>query len=126
MQLDYIDKINEFGDDLVRLYNFDSVQAKKFRDLIQQHILTNKKELDLKTVDFIEARNCNLIFLISDEDFGIITKDKKTFFCVLTTEGYQRMISLLAPFCAKETQGFQYLYDIDTHTDFLFSPAGTW
>jgi hypothetical protein len=67
MLLDYIDKINEFGDNIVRLYDFDRSQADKFR-----------------------------------------------------------LISLLAPFCKKETKGYQWLYDVDSKTDFLFSPGGTW
>jgi len=72
MQLDYIDKINEFGDNIVRLYDFDSLQAIKFQQILQQKILVDKKHLDLSTVDFIQARNCNLILRISDEDSGIV------------------------------------------------------
>jgi hypothetical protein len=36
------------------------------------------------------------------------------------------MVALLDPFCNKETKGYQWLYDIDSDIDFLFSPAGTW
>ena len=126
MQLDYIDKINEFGDNIVRLYAFDSSQADKFRQIVKQIILTDKKQLDLSTVDFIQERNCNLILRISDEDLGIIKSGKKKFICDLTIEGYERMVSLLEPFCKRETKGYQWLYDIDSQTDFLFSPGGTW
>ena len=126
MQLDYIDKINEFGDNIVRLYDFDSSQANKFQQLIQQTILDDKKQLDLSAVDFIQERNCNLILRISDEDLGIVRSGRKKFFCDLTIEGYEHMVSLLNPFCKKETKGYQWLYDIDSSTDFLFSPGGTW
>ena len=126
MQLDYIDKINEFGDNIVRLYDFDRSQAEKFHQIVTKTIITEKQPLDLSTVDFIEERNCNLILRISDEDTGIIRSGKKKFFCDLTIEGYQEMISLLEPFCKKETKGYQWLYDIDSQTDFLFSPGGTW
>ena len=126
MQLDYIDKINEFGDNIVRLYDFDSSQAIKFQQILQQIIVEQKKHLDLSTVDFIEARNCNLILRISDEDTGIIRSGKHKFFCDLTIDGYKHMVSLLEPFCKRETKGYQWLYDIDSQTDFLFSPGGTW
>jgi len=126
MQLDYIDKINEFGDNIVRLYDFDSSQANKFQQLIQQLILDANKQLDLSAVDFIQERNCNLILRISDEDIGIVRSGKKKFFCDLTISGYKHMVSLLNPFCKKETKGYQWLYDIDSSTDFLFSPGGTW
>ena len=126
MQLDYIDKINEFGDNIVRLYDFDRAQADKFRQIVTQSIIVEKKQLDLSTVDFIQARNCNLVLRISDEDEGIWRSTKTKFYCDLTIEGYQLMISLLAPFCKKETKGYQWLYDVDSKTDFLFSPGGTW
>jgi hypothetical protein len=35
------------------------------------------------------------------------------------------MIELLEPFCKKETQGFEYLYDVDNPTDLLFAPTAT-
>ena len=126
MQLDYIDKINEFGDNIIRLYDFDRSQAEKFHQIVAQTIIKDKKQLDLATVDFIQERNCNLILRISNEDIGIIRTGKKKFFCDLTIEGYESMISLLEPFCKKETKGYQWLYDIDSQTDFLYSPGGTW
>jgi hypothetical protein len=126
MQLDYIDNINEYGDNLVRLYNFDSAEANKFRTIVHQTVVLNKKPLDLSTIDFIEARNCRLTLRISDEDEGIITSGKNRFFCDLTIAGYEKMIVLLDQFCTQETKGYQFLYDVDSQTDFLFSPAGTW
>ena len=126
MNLDYIDKTNEYGDNLVRLYNFDMAEAIKFRDAIQQTIIVNKKLLPLTTLDFIQSRNCYLTLRISDEDEGITTPDKVNFVCDLTLKGYEQMILLLEPFCKKETKGYQWLYDIDSQTDFLFSPGGTW
>ena len=126
MKLDYIGNINEFGENLLRLYNFDKSQSIKFRDLIIDTIINRKQKLDLSKVDFIEARNCNLILGLFKTDEGILSVDNKTFYCALTLEGYINMLKLLEPFCKKETKGYQYLYDIDNPTDFLFSPAGTW
>lgn len=126
MQLDYIDRINEYGDNIVRLYDFNSKEADKFRKIVHQTIVLNKEPLELSTIDFIVPRNCNLTLRISAEDEGITTSDKMHFFCDMTIAGYERMIALLQQFCNKETKGYQYLYDIDSQTDFLFSPAGTW
>lgn len=126
MELDYVANVNEFGENVVRLYNFDKSQAIIFRGLIEDSIVKGKKRLDLSKVDFIESRNCNLILGLFESDEGIFSIDEKTFFCALTLEGYINMLKLLEPFCKKETKGYQYLYDIDNPTDFLFSPAGTW
>ncbi len=36
MKLDYIDQINEYGDNLIRLYDFSTTEADKFRKAVQQ------------------------------------------------------------------------------------------
>ncbi|PKP48908.1 MAG: hypothetical protein CVT94_06960 [Bacteroidetes bacterium HGW-Bacteroidetes-11] len=126
MQLDYIDEINEYGDNIVRLYDFDSAEAEKFMKIVHETLVLNKKSLDLSSIKFIVARNCRLTLRIADEDEGISTSDKMQFYCDLTIAGYKQMIGLLEQFCNKETKGYQFLYDIDSQTDFLFSPAGTW
>jgi hypothetical protein len=126
MTLDYIHNMNAYGENIVRLYDFDKTEAKKFRDVILKTIIKEKKDLDLGITDFIRKRNCNLVLRISEEDTGMVTPDRKNFFCDLTIKGYEQMVSLLEPFCAKDTKGYQWLYDIDNETDFLFSPGGTW
>jgi len=125
MELDFIDNINEYGENVVRLYNFDKSQAIKFRDLIKETIVERKQKLVLSQVDFIEIHNCNLILGLFKTDEGIFSVDHKTFYCALTLEGYYTMLKLLEPFCEKDTRGYQYLYDLDNPTDFLFAPAGT-
>ena len=126
MELDYIENVNELDENVVRLYNFDMAEAIKFRDLIKDVIIDKKQKLDLSEVDFIEPRNCNLLFGLFKSDEGILTKDNETFFCILTMEGFMNMVKLLEPFCKKESRGFQYLYDIDNPTDLLFSPSASW
>ncbi len=126
MELDYIKDINEYGENVVRLYNFDKSEATKFRDLIKGVIVEGQQKLDLSLVDFIESRNCNLILGIFKTDEGILTNDNETFYCALTLEGFTTMLKLLEPFCHKDTKSHQYLYELDNPTDFLYSPAGTW
>jgi|TARA_B110000240_G_C13249864_1_gene346963 hypothetical protein len=126
MELDFIKNINEFNDNVVRLYNFDKEEAIKFRDLIEETIINNREKLDLSLVDFIEPRNCNLILALYKTDEGIITNDEKSFYCALTLGSFIDLVDILEPFCIKNTIGHEYLYDIDNPTDFLFSPAGTW
>lgn len=126
MKLDYIDNVNEYGDNIVRLYEFDKLQAIKFRKMLHQTIIKKKTQLDLSTVSFIELRNCNLIIRIADIDDGISTNNKIEFYCDMTLEGYEKLLALIEPYCTKEIKGYQWLYDIDSQTDFLFSPSGTW
>lgn len=125
MRLDYIEDTDEYGDDMVRLYDFKQVESIKFRQFVKDFLDSGEDQINLTEVDFIEPRNCALILCISDEDEGIVTNDGVNFYCNLTRSGYLKMILLLDPFCKRETSGYQYLYDIDSPTDFLFSPAGS-
>ncbi len=125
MEIDYIENFNGLDENLVRLYNFDKKEANKFRDLLEETVINKKQKLNLAEVDFIEARNCNLIFGLFKSDEGILTKDNETFFCILTLESFKNMVKLIEPFCVKESRGHQYLYDVDTPTDLLFCPSAT-
>ena len=126
MKLDFIDNLNGFGDNVVRLYDFNKAESIKFRDTLSTFLSTNTPVLDLGSLDYIEERNCKLSLAIADEDLGIITRDKEIFYCAMTVKGFQEILELLTPFCEKETKGYKMLYDVDSNTDFLFSPAGTW
>lgn len=124
MKLEFLDNVNEYGDQVIRLYNFDKAEAIKFRDIVQKTVIESNMSLDLNTLDFIERMNCKLILHISETDEGILTLDNQTFFCDLTIDGYKNIIQLIEPFCLKESKSFVMLYDVDTQVDFLFSPYG--
>ena len=126
MEIEYLNDINGHDQNIVRLYNFNKAEAILFRDLLKETIIKNRQKLDVSKVDFIESRNCNLIFGLFKSDEGILTKDNETFFCILTLEGFNKMIELIEPFCKKESKGYQYLYDIDNPIDLMFCPSATY
>ncbi|MBE7629427.1 hypothetical protein [Tenacibaculum piscium] len=125
MEVDFIENINGFDENVVRLYNFNKAEAIKFSALLQETIIEKRQKLNLAEIDFIQTKNCNLIFGLFNSDEGILTKDNQTFFCVLTLEGFENMLKLIAPFCQKETRSYQYLYDIDNPTELLFCPSAS-
>ncbi|MBI3233390.1 MAG: hypothetical protein HYZ42_05010 [Bacteroidetes bacterium] len=132
MKLDYIQDIildrnataGEF-DKIMRLYDFDHLQAQLFKDLIQASLSKNNFPIQLHQVEFIEPLNCTLTFRIADENLGITSEDLIHFYCDLTKEGYMEMISFVEPFCDDDS-GYQWLYNVNTPIDFLFSPGGSW
>ncbi len=126
MELDYIENVNGLHENVVRLYNFNKAEAIQFSKLIQETILDKRERLDLSKVEFITPRNCNLILGLFRSNEGILSEDNETFYCILTREGFEEMLRLIAPFCKKESRGYQYLYDIDNPTDLLFSPTASW
>jgi len=117
---------DEVNDQLIRLYDFDAAEAEKFCDSIQHVIINNNQILDLTSLDFIEAVNCNLVLQLFETNEGINTGDNINFTCDLTIAGYLNIIKLCTPFCQNKSRGFAWMYDIDTPIDFLFSPHGTW
>ncbi|ABG58657.1 hypothetical protein [Cytophaga hutchinsonii] len=121
MKLEFLYQINEFDEHAVRLSDFNSAQARAFRDAVQQVVLTEKKALDVHTLDFVESVNCLFTLRIAAEDLGIEEVVGKHLYCDLTTAGYKNMVRLLEPFCNKESKGYEWLYDIDTPIGFLFS-----
>lgn len=126
MKLDYLDKINDRGDSIVRLYDFDFLQVEKLCQNIQHTIIKNKMSLDLTSIEFIQPLNCSLTLRIADNDTGITSQDKRNYFCDLTLKSYEEMILLLEPFCKIETKGYQWLFDLNTQTEFLFTLDGNW
>ena len=52
MKLEYLDKINSYKDDLIRLFDFDCVQAYGFKQLIIQNVIENKQQLDLSILRY--------------------------------------------------------------------------
>lgn len=125
MKLEFLNDINEYGDQVIRLYNFDKTEALRFQTAIKETIIKNNTPLDLNSLEFIEPINCKLILHISETDEGILSMDQKTFFCDLTINGYKNMVKLIEPFCIKETKSFTMLYDLDTEVDFVFAPYGS-
>ena len=133
MKIEFLDDLTAGGRfpyadpmQLVRLYDFDSSEANQLRQVIQKEIIENNKAIELTALDFIQNVNCKVFLIISDTDKGILSKDYIYFSCILTIEKYKEMIFLMEPFCNKDSNGYQWLYDLDTSIDFLFSPGGTW
>ena len=122
MKVEYLENINEYGEHLVKIFDFDKEEAMKFKQAIQETIIDAKRPLVFSTLDFIQHVNCLLVFLICETDEGVSRLDNKTFFCALTIDGYKQMVRLVEPYCNKNTRSYQYLYDIDTEIDLLFSP----
>ncbi|MBE9584347.1 hypothetical protein IM792_07805 [Mucilaginibacter sp. JRF] len=133
MKLEFLNDVSDGGkfpqvvtDQLIRLYDFDSLQADALRQEITSVIIQRGEDLKLSQLKFIEHFNCDLTLHLSDTDTGIIAVDEADFICDLTKGGYENMVNLLEPFCVEAEAGHQWLYEIDTPIDFLFSPDGTW
>ncbi|WP_044218993.1 hypothetical protein [Chitinophaga pinensis] len=77
MKIEFLDDISVGGkfrqvvsNQLVRLYDFDAIQAKIFKEKVNEKILKGSGTLNLSSFDFVELVNCNLVFTISNKDEG--------------------------------------------------------
>lgn len=121
MKLKFLENINEFDEHAIRLNDFDKVQAGMFMQIIHDFTTQSRIIIELSDYEFIEFINCKLTLRLAETDEGIVTEDFIHFFCDLTAGGYAEMEKLILPFCQKETDAFQYLYDLDNPIDFIFS-----
>ena len=121
MKLEFLVHINEFEEHAIRLSDFNSEQARQFKNIIDGFISDHSTAIEIADLDFIEAVNCRLLLRMSEEDFGIRTNDVSQFYCDLTIDAYKNMSRLLEPFGRKESKGYEWLYDLDIPIGLLFS-----
>ena len=62
-------------------------------NIIKTTLIINKTDLELISLDFIEARNCKLTLRLSKEDIGIVEVKNMQFYCDLTYESYLKMVA---------------------------------
>jgi hypothetical protein len=132
MKIEFLDNISNGGrfndvvsDKLIRLFDFDSVEAKKFQKTIKI-LIENEERIVLDSLAFMKPINCSLTLSVDNKNLGIIKSGEKEFECKLTRDAYREMISLIQPFVDHESSGYQWLYDNMADIDFLFSPGGSW
>jgi hypothetical protein len=69
---------------------------------------------------------CRLILKVGSKDEGTIHVSNAVFECILTRATWENAEGLVEPFCEGNLSGYQWLYDLDTDIEFLFSPSGDW
>jgi hypothetical protein len=135
MKLEYLDDISDGGkykdvvsENLIRLFEFNEVEAEKFQFLIKDKILKNKESINLNEVEFIEGVNCSLKLVLSNLNNGIISIGNNNFQCNMNEDSYLAMIEIIEPF-KTDLNGYNWLDDQISQKadiDFLFSPNGGW
>lgn len=121
MKLEFIADVS---DPLVRLYDFDAEGAKLFHAALRNWLEPGDGVLEVSELKFVTAVNCTLSLEIGEER-GIVAEDEGRFRCELPKKSYVAMLALIGPFL-RESNGYQWLYDLNSGIEFLFSPKGNW
>ena len=117
------------AEEIIRLFDFDQVEAHAFQEIIRDQILRKRTSVELSTQSFIDHIDCSLLLRMGGNDRGIHHVGGSHFECELTEASYRLMIDLIQPFVEEASNGHQWLYDLSgdvTSIEFLFSQKGTW
>jgi hypothetical protein len=126
MKLQHLASAPTRDDELVRLFDFGSEESNLLVASITQWLRDTSTPLELAELPFISAVNCSLSLVVVTQDEGIHEVSPGAYDCRLTLDSFGQMLELMGPFRRDGTTGFQWLYDLDTPIEFLFSPNGSW
>jgi hypothetical protein len=129
MKIEYLTQTNPAHpkDSILRILDFDSSEACQFRAILSKLADGSITKTDLSGIPFIAAiADCHLVLNVGLSDKGIIVHSENTFECILTKNSWEDAVGLVEPFCEGNLSGYQWLYNLNTNIDFLFSPSGDW
>jgi len=111
---------------LIRIYEFDAVQAHLLRKAVTALAAGTSNELRLHTLDGVESvGGCRLTCAVDKRDIGV-TDDGGGYRCVLTRESWAQVAGLIEPFCDYAQPGtFQYL-DQTSNITLVLTVDGGW
>lgn len=124
-----IEFIPDGSDDcpLVRLSNFDHMEARSFVESVDLLVRRRLSEVRLDQATYVEAvGGCRLCLTVGGKDRGVVQTSTGTFEWTLTRDGWIDVCCLAKPFFYGKLVGrFQWLSE---HSDIsvLFSPDGNW
>lgn len=126
MKLELLEDVNDHSDGIVRLYDFDSQEIDQLCAALRNSLVNSKHDFKVSSLSFVQIINCDLTFRISSNDKGISNTSKSLLYCDLTWEAYLKMIELIEQFRKSESNGFQWLLDLDSPIELLLSKNGKW
>jgi hypothetical protein len=116
------------NESIFRIFDFDTNEASKFREIVSKLAQGKISESELNELPFIvPVEGCRLVLKTGAKNRGIVEVSKKSFECILKKEAWGNAHDLIEPFCDYiNSNVYQWLYDLDTDIELLFSPTGKW
>jgi hypothetical protein len=122
VKLDYL-KDGSDGCPLVRLYEFDSSDARRLRQTFEELADGTLDRADLDVVESIDGTR--LTFIRSARDRGVVETIARHFEVALTSDGWRQAAEFVSPFCDGGF-GYQWLTPQTRGIQLLLSKDGTW
>ncbi len=130
MKIEYLNNTNpdDPKESILRIFDFDSSEARQFKDVLSQLANDSVFEVDMNSLPFVESvGGCRLTLKAGSRDKGVQMSSRNTFECILTRTTWSNVKYLVEPFCEGDIRGyFQWLYDLSGDIELLLSPDGGW
>jgi hypothetical protein len=130
MKIEYLTKINPDHpkDSILRIFDFNSSEACEFRNILSRLADGSSSETDMNSLPFVTSvANCRLVLKVGSKNKGLISLPNNAFECILTRDTWEDAQGLVEPFCdTNDAAGYQWLYDLETDIELLFSRDGDW
>jgi len=130
MKIEYLTNTNPAHpkDSILRIFDFTSSEACQFRDILSKLADGSIPEINVSELPFVTPiAGCRLTLQVGSRDKGVIRASNSAFECILTKLTWENAEGLVEPFCdAREFSGYQWLYNLDTDIELLFSQNGDW
>ena len=130
MKIEYLTNVNpnQPKDSIFRIFDFNSSEARQFRDILSKLADGSSTETDLNSFPFVKSvADVLFVLKVGSKDKGVISHSENYFECVLTRDAWEDARAFVEPFCeTTDVSGYQWLYNLDTDIELLFSQNGDW
>ena len=112
---------------LVRLYEFDTVGARRLHDAFCSLALGSLQHVSLEEIVSVDSIDgCRITFTRGTQDRGVVQTAEREFDVLLSSQGWAHTAGLAEPFCDNCSAGYQWLTEHAGDIQLLFSPGGDW
>lgn len=130
MRIECLDNVDSAHreDRIIKIFDFDSHEACLLSKKVSELADGSAATIDLGALPFVESvGRLRLLLKVGEKDEGVIHLPDDTFECILSRGAWEDVLRLIAPFCGSIDQSsYQWLYDLGTNIELLFSPSGHW
>lgn len=113
---------------LIRLYDFDTLQARRLQELILSLVEGTTTEVLLHEALWVRSVNlCGLVLQVLEGNQGVVQGSaSRSFSCRLNRLSWQTIADLISPFCEHSEAGTYQWLDETSAISLLLSPSGSW
>lgn len=114
---------------LIRLFDFTATEVGQLMSAMADLVAGRREQIAVESLGWVESvAGCTLMFQVRSWDQGILKIGPAAFECNLTTDAWEKVMSLIEPFANATVTGnvYQWLDQGPGEARLLLSPSGEW